>query len=78
MRAGVAALRQRMPARIVAAVPVAAPDAIAPLRLQADDVVCLIMPEPFFSISHWYHDFAEVSDVEVSRLLARAWDEALA
>lgn len=78
MRAGVAALRQRRPARIVAAVPVAPAVAVEPLREEADEVICLATPEPFFHVGHWYRDFAEISDAEVSGLLARAWNDAVA
>jgi putative phosphoribosyl transferase len=76
MRAGVAALRQRKPSRIIAAIPVGPVAAVEPLRKESDEVVCLATPEPFFYVSHWYRDFAEISDAEVSRLLTRAWDVA--
>src|SRR5438094_2992658 len=47
MRAAVAALRQQRPARIVVAVPVAAPSPCDALRADADEVVCAATPEPF-------------------------------
>jgi putative phosphoribosyl transferase len=70
MRAAVAALRQQTPERIVVAIPVAAAQTVDVLRQQADDVVCLAMPSPFWSIGQWYRDFDQVSDDQVSRLLA--------
>jgi putative phosphoribosyl transferase len=76
MRAGVAGLRQRMPARIVAAAPVASPDTVERLRKEADEVVCLATPEPFFSIGRWYRDFPEITDAEVREFLAQAWNKA--
>jgi putative phosphoribosyl transferase len=73
MRAAVAAVRQLQPAWIVVAVPVAAPDAIAALRGEADEVVCPATPEPFLGIGRWYEDFAQMTDEEVRGLLERAW-----
>lgn len=72
MRAAVAALRQQDPARIVVAVPVGAPDTCAELESQADEVVCVQMPQPFYAVGAWYEDFAQTSDEEVRELLARA------
>ena len=71
MRAAIAALRQQQPERVVVAVPVAAADTLMRLRGEADDVVCLASPSPFWSIGQWYRDFTQVSDDEVRRLLSR-------
>lgn len=71
LRAGVAALRQRGPARIVVAAPVAPPSACALLRAVADEVVCLATPEPFTAVGPWYRSFPQTSDHEVRELLAR-------
>ncbi len=71
MRAAVAALRQRQPARIVVAVPTASPDTCAALKAEADDVVCAMTPEPFLAVGHWYEDFTQTTDDEVRELLAR-------
>src|SRR5262250_3124849 len=46
MRAVVLALIQQGPERIVVAVPTASPNTSAGLRAEADDVVCVITPEP--------------------------------
>jgi putative phosphoribosyl transferase len=71
MRAAVAALRQRQPARIVIAVSTASPDTSEALKAEADDVVCAMTPEPFFAVGHWYEDFTQTTDDEVRELLAR-------
>ncbi len=71
-RAAVSALRVRRPARIVVAVPTASQSALTALRALADDVVCLVSPEPFVAVALSYLDFSELSDVEVSDLLSRA------
>ncbi|GGQ00008.1 hypothetical protein GCM10010249_17780 [Streptomyces roseolilacinus] len=58
-------------ARVVVAVPVAPPQALALLRREADDVVCLSSPEWFGSVGQWYDDFTQTGDEEVAELLAR-------
>jgi len=69
-RAAVAVVRGRGARRVVVGVPVAAPEAVASLRSVADDVVCVETVGRLFGISEWYHDFAQVSDDEVTRILA--------
>jgi predicted phosphoribosyltransferase len=69
MRAAVAALKHRGPARIVVAVPVGAFETCAALEQEADEVVCLRMPDPFFAVGVWYEDFGQTTDDEVRRLL---------
>lgn len=73
MRAAIAALRLQKPSRIVIAVPVAPVETISILRGEADEVVCLETPEPFWAIGQWYVEFPQVSDDEVRRQLAAAW-----
>ena len=72
MRAALAALRRQQPARLVVAVPTAAPETCDELRAEADDVVCATTPEPFDSVGLWYEDFSQTSDAEVRELLERA------
>ena len=72
MRAAVAALKSRSPARIVLAVPVAAPEICARLRQEVDEAVCLLEPQFFNAVGAWYEDFSQTSDDEVRRLLAAA------
>jgi predicted phosphoribosyltransferase len=72
MRAAVAALTQQKPARIVVAVPVAAPSTCEEFRAEVDEIVCATTPEPFLAVGRWYHDFAQTSDEEVRLLLDRA------
>lgn len=72
MQAAVAAVRALRPARVVVAVPVAAPDVCASFRALADDVVCVDTPTPFFGVGLWYRDFSQTSDEEVQALLDEA------
>jgi putative phosphoribosyl transferase len=72
VRAALRATRARGPAKLVLAIPVAAPDALAALRPEADAIVCLATPEDFLGVGQFYEDFRQVSDEEVIDLLARA------
>lgn len=72
MRAAIRAIKRRRPACLVVAVPVAAPDVIASLRRDVDEVVCLHQPERLYAIGLWYEDFRQVPDEEVVRILAAA------
>jgi len=69
MRAAVMAVRQQQPARVIVAVPVGAPQTCAGLSREADDVVCVRMPDPFVAVGLWYRDFTPTSDAEVRALL---------
>jgi putative phosphoribosyl transferase len=72
MHAAVAALRQQEPARIVVAVPIAAPSTCEEFQDEVDEVVCARTPEPFYAVGLWYEDFSQISDEEVCDLLRRA------
>jgi putative phosphoribosyl transferase len=72
LRAGVRALRQMQPAAIVIAAPVAPRSTVNRLRREVDDVVCAAIPERFYGVGQFYHDFSQVSDEEVNELLDRA------
>lgn len=77
MRAAVAALRQQKPARIVVAVPTAAPESYDELRAEVDDIVCVVTPEPFYAIGLWYEDFSQTTDEEVRNLLEQATSDPI-
>jgi putative phosphoribosyl transferase len=70
-RAAVRVARERGAARVILAVPVAPPETVAALRRDADDVVAVETPEPFFAIGGWYSDFSPTSDDEVIALLTQ-------
>ena len=72
MRVALQAVRRRGPSRLVLAVPVAPPDTLAALREVADEAVCLETPIGLGAIGFYYHDFHQMSDKEVTELLARA------
>jgi predicted phosphoribosyltransferase len=72
MRAAVAALRKQGPARIVVAVPVAAPETCEEFKTEVDEVVCAATPRMFNGVGRWYGDFSQTTDEEVHELLAQA------
>ena len=68
--AAVISLRKRGAARVILAVPVAAPASVDALSAEADEVVCVEMPDDLWAVGLWYEDFRPTSDEEVSALLA--------
>jgi len=70
--AAVRALRKRGARRIIVAVPVGSREAVSMLSEEADEVLCLVVPQRLFGVGMWYTDFSAVSDEEVLALLAEA------
>ena len=58
--------------RVVLAVPVAPPQSLDRLRAEADEVVALETPSPFFAVGEWYRDFDQTPDRQVVDALARS------
>ena len=77
MEVALRATRQRKPARLVLAVPVAPPGTIAKLRKEADEIICLDTPEEFFAVGQFYRHFPQLEDDEVTALLGEARGFAL-
>jgi predicted phosphoribosyltransferase len=67
MRAALAAVRGAGAGAVVVAVPVGSPSACA--GLAADEVVCLLAPQPFGAVGRWYADFGQTTDDEVRAAL---------
>jgi predicted phosphoribosyltransferase len=76
MRAAARAVRQREPARLIIAVPVAAESTCREMQLEADEVVCALTPEMFFGVGQFYDDFSQTTDEEVRDLVARGMPES--
>ena len=66
--------RARGAKRVVLAVPVAPADAVARMRSEADEIVVLSTPEPFYAVGQWYAEFGQVPDDRVVDLLSRGPD----
>jgi putative phosphoribosyl transferase len=69
MRAALASARARGAQKVIVAAPVAATDTLAILKQEADEVVCLASPEPFFGVGAFYDNFAQTTDAQVIQLL---------
>ena len=67
--AAIRVLKAQGAARVVLAVPVATPDAVAHLRTSADEVIVVDAPPELGAIGAWYADFSEVTDDQVLALL---------
>ncbi len=68
----IACLRQVREAgaeRIVLAIPVGSPDAVADLESETDEVVALLTPRNFRAVGQFYRDFGQVTDEEAIEYL---------
>ncbi len=72
MRAAVRAMRRLRARKIIVALPTASAEACAELEREADRVLCVQTPRMFRAVGEWYESFDQVSDREVTDLLARA------
>ncbi len=68
--ASLRAIRASNPSQTILAVPVAPPDTVEKLRREADRVICLYTPSPFWAVGAFYLNFEQTSDEEVQTLLA--------
>lgn len=70
MRLAVMVAQMKRPKKIIVAVPVAPPEAVAELERMGAEVILLERPEEFLgAVGSHYLEFAQVNDVEVIRLL---------
>jgi putative phosphoribosyl transferase len=69
-RAAVAVVRGLAAARVLLAVPVASPQAMARLARVADEVHCPLVPRDFGAVSRYFGSFEQVTDETVVALLA--------
>ena len=61
------------PAKLIATVAVAPPPTIARMRKEADEVVCLYIPDFFMAVGQFFDDFSQVTDEQA---IARSRDDA--
>ena len=62
-------LRNKNPAKLICAVPVAPPDTLKKIAGLADEVVCLTAPDNFQAVGQFYQYFPQVDDDEVIDIL---------
>ena len=69
MIAALRTVRAAQPARLVVALPVAAPERLAAVEAACDRLVCLARPAEFVAVGQFYRSFEQVSDERVVELL---------
>jgi putative phosphoribosyl transferase len=69
LKAALRSLQKRGAKTVTVAVPVGPVDTIHELKREADKVVCLSTPDPFYAIGEFYEDFEQTTDEEVIDLL---------
>lgn len=74
MSCAIRAVRARGPRTIVVATAVADRSALARVRMEADDVVCLNVSDRSAPLRDSFDDFSEVTDAMVVHALRRKWD----
>ena len=72
MIAALRSVRSQRPAKLIAAMAVAPGRAVATMKQEADEVVCLATPASFYAVGQFFADFRQVTDEEVAEILARA------
>jgi putative phosphoribosyl transferase len=69
-------IKKHNPKKLIVAVPVASRESLELIQKEVDEVICLLVPAFFYSVSIWYSDFRQTTDGEVITLLKKA-DELL-
>ena len=70
MVAALKSVRLTQPHKLVCAVPVASPEALAKVQALADEVVCLQAPQYFQAVGQFYTHFPQVEDEEIAKMFA--------
>jgi predicted phosphoribosyltransferase len=69
MKAAVSVAKTARPARLVVALPVGAPDSVAEIEREVDEMVCSLRPVNFEAVGQFYESFQQITDEEVEKLL---------
>ncbi len=72
MRSALLEVRSQKPAKLICAVPVASPEAVAAIRPLCDALVCLQVVAEFGGVARFYRDFRQVEDDEAVTML-KGW-----
>lgn len=65
-------IKKQNPKKIIVALPVAPKDALNEIAQRVDEVICLIIPDVFYSVGQFYESFDQVSDEEARMLFNEA------
>jgi putative phosphoribosyl transferase len=76
--AAAATARQGSPRRLIGAVPVGPRSTVQEARSLVDELIVLMVPEPFYAVGNFYQDFAQVQDRDVLQYLNLAEEAFLA
>jgi putative phosphoribosyl transferase len=71
-RVAVQSVRSLGAGEVILATPVASAQAVEELRPRVDDLVVLVVPEPFYAVGLFYRDFGQVDDDTVIHYLHQA------
>lgn len=63
------AVRFENPSRLILALPVGPEEALRTLAEEADETICLRVPETFMAVGQFYQDFSQVSEREMLNIL---------
>jgi len=77
VRAALQGLGKTGARHVILAVPVAPVDTIEGLQAEADEIICLATPRPFYAVAPYYRDFTQTTDEEVVALLEKAWSRTM-
>ena len=69
MRVALRAVKKAGAKTVILAVPVAPKDTLLQLRPEADEIVCLVSPDPFIAVGAHYIEFSQLADDDVIPLL---------
>lgn len=72
VKAAIATLKKEKIKKLVLALPVGPPEAVAELKEMVDDFICIEVPAYFGAVGAFYEDFIQVSDDEVVEMLERS------
>ena len=70
--AAVRAVRNGKPKKLVVAVPVSSEQAAGMIKVEADELICLDIPEDFMSVGEFYSSFPQLADEDVISYLKMA------
>ncbi|NLK71426.1 MAG: phosphoribosyltransferase, partial [Clostridiales bacterium] len=62
-------VRKKGAKKVIVAIPVSPSITLYVLKSYVDEIICLQIPEPFYSIGTYYNNFAEIDDDEINDLI---------
>lgn len=72
MQAAIESVRKQYPKKIVVAIPIGSPEAIAKIHQVADTLICPLQPKSFHEISDFYQDFPPITNTQAITLIRNA------